>query len=126
MEAPLVPSQMCGVNGTDKNHKNIEVLREIETKLNEKQNIYQTTEVWTTITSIMNGSLGIRPCALIREFSLSITHPQWRYGTPSAFALLNSKEYQNYIRLTQSGGFVGEFDGFVFMYEFVCEIYHLS
>ena len=74
----------------------------------------------------MNGSLGIRPCALIREFSLPISHPQWCYGTPSAFALLKSKEYQNYTRLTQSGGFAGDFYGFVFMYEFVCEIYHLS
>ena len=79
----------------------------------------------------MNGSLGIRPCALIREFSLPITHPQWRYGTPSAFALLKSKEYQNYTRLTQSGFFalfpaMREFDAFVFMYEFVCDVYHIS
>ena len=72
-----------------------------------------------------NKSLGDLPCAYIRQFSSPITHHQWYKGSPSGHAILPSKEYQRYLILTKDGRFVGNFIGFIDMYEYLCELYRL-
>tara|TARA_B100000927_G_C16333932_1_gene416463 strand:+ start:161 stop:409 length:249 start_codon:yes stop_codon:yes gene_type:complete len=71
----------------------------------------------------INKNLGDLPCALIREFALPVTHPQWHYGAPSAHAISISEEYKNYHRFTENGKFAGNFNEFVFGLK---EIYELG
>ena len=68
----------------------------------------------------MERALDSLSCALIRDFSLPVTDPNWRnIISPSAWALTTSNIYKDYLKLTGDGRFCGSFRGFVFMYGFI-------
>ena len=74
----------------------------------------------------MERALDSLSCALIRDFSLPVTDPNWRnIISPSAWALTTSNIYKDYLKLTGDGRFCGNFRGFVFMYGYICDLYNL-